>query len=456
VIGVSRATRQWVQLGVQIVLLLLGVGCLQVVADRTNRRFDLTPGRSLSLSPVTRRVLAEIRQPLRVMVFYQRGARERYAALLERFRAENRAVEFELLDLDRYPERARSLGVSQYGRAAIEYGEHRAVAPAAPEEELAGGILRAVRGTQRRLAFTGGHGERTPGGGDDGYGRLAAALASENYAPDGVSLLDGPVSPGTDLLVVAGPRHDFVASELAAVAAYLRGGGGVLLLLDPGPLPNLQRFLAGFGIRLGDDLVVDRERRILDTDGLAAVVEHFKRGNPVTEPLDSAAVLPSARSVDVAHEVPGVRAESVARTGATAWAVSDAGRARRGDEPSRAKHDAPGPASLVVIAEVAPADEAKAGPGRLVVVGDADFATDAYLDVLGNRDLALNAVAWLAGESALAGERTKKIPEIIRPLSPLVLTAQQGRAIFLGTVVVQPLVVLTAGLVVVGVRRRRG
>jgi ABC-type uncharacterized transport system involved in gliding motility auxiliary subunit len=453
---VPRAARHWMQLALQVGLLLAALGCLQVVADRTGRRFDLTPGHDLSLAPVTRQLLAQVEKPLHITVFYQRGTREQHAALLERFRAASRGVDFALLDLDRYPERARDAGVTQYGRALIEYDGRRVVAPAAPEEELAGGILRALRGGQRRLAFTTGHGERTPGGGDDSYGRLTAALAGENYAPDGVSLLDGHVPEDTDVVVVAGPQHDFMPPEIDALAGQLRRGGGLLLLLDPAPLPRLARFLAGLGIRLGDDVVVDRERPILGTEGVAAVVEQFKRGNPVTDGLDSAAVLPSARTVAVADAPPGVDAESVARTGATAWAVADPARARRGDEPSRAKHDVPGPASVAVLAEVGPARGAPAArPGRLVVVGDADFASDAYLDVLGNRDLALNAVAWLAAEDALAGTRAKRVPEVIRPLSPLVLTAAAGRAIFLGTVVVQPLVVLLAGVAVVGVRRRR-
>src|SRR5439155_1021260 len=181
-----------------------------------------------------------------------------------------------LLDLDRFPERARSLGVSSYGRAAIEYAGRRAVVLAAPEEELAGGIRRVVQGRSRRLVFTTGHGERPPGGGAEGYGRLAAALAAENYAAEVVSLVDGPVPDRADVLLVAGPRHDFLLPELDAVAGYLRAGGGVVMLLDPAPLPNLARLLASMGIRLGDDMIVDRERRVLGTDGLAAVVELFK------------------------------------------------------------------------------------------------------------------------------------------------------------------------------------
>lgn len=456
----SRPLRNWAQLGLQVVLLLAGLGLLQLVAERTNRRFDLTPTRQLSLSPVTRNVLAEVTGDLRMTVFYHRGERERHAQLLERFRAANRRIDFELLDLDRYPERARALGVTRYGRVAIEYQGRRVVATAT-EDELAGGVLRALRGRPRRMGFTTGHGERSPGGESENYGRLTSALATENYAPEAMSLLGGEVADGTEILIVAGPRHDLLPRELDALARYLEGGGGVLLLLDPAPLPNLRDWLGRMGIALRDDMVIDRERRLLGTEGLAAVVELFKRGNPVSDaednPIESGVVLPSARTIDVATDVPGVRAESIARTSSSAWAMADAGRARAGAEPSRAKDDTPGPLSVVVMAEVHAEGNGDAGrPGRLVVIGDADFASDAYLDLLGNRDLALNAVAWVAGEEALSGGRTKSIPEITRPLSPLVLTAPQARTIFLSAVVVEPALVLLVGAAVVGLRRRRG
>jgi len=459
--ALGRAARSWSQLVLQVLLLLGGLGLLQVVAERTSHRFDLTPGRELSLSPVTQKILAQVREPLRITVFFQRGTREQYAQLLERVRAQNRRVEFELHDLDRYPERARGLGVTQYGRAAIEYAGRRTVAPVLSEEELAGGILRVLRGRSRRIVFTAGHGERAPGGDADSYGRLAGALAAENYVPAGHSLLDGPLPPETDVVLVAGPKHDFLVAELDELARYLKGGGGVLLLLDPAPLPNLARFLASMGIRLGDDFVVDREKRVLGTDGLAAVVELFKRGNPVSDPsahpIESGVVLPSARTVDVGAEVPGVDAESIARTARSAWAMADPGRARRGEEPSPAHHDTLGSASVVVMAQVGSTGDGTAHRrGRLVVVGDSDFASDAYLDLLGNRDLALNAVEWAAGEEALTGTRTKKVPEVMRPLSPLVLTEAQGRAIFLAGVVVEPGLVLLVGATLVARRRRGG
>jgi hypothetical protein len=161
----------------------------------------------------------------------------------------------------------------------------------------------------------------------------------------------------------------------------------------------------------------------------------------------------------VATEVPGVGAESIARTAPSAWAMADPARARRGEEPSEAMHDTRGSASVVVMAVLGrggDADGQPRPPGRLVVVGDADFASDAYLDLLGNRDLVLNAVAWLAGEPVLTVPRPAEVAEVLRPLSPLVLTTSQARAILAAVVVVQPALVLLVGFGMVGLRRRWG
>ena len=454
----GRAARGWSQLALEAILIALACVLLQVLAERTNHRVDLTPTRALSLSPVTKNVLAQVAEPLHVTVYHRRGEREVFAGLLERVRTENPRVTYEVLDLDRYPERARGDGVTQYGRALVEYQGRRVVVPAQPEEQLAGGILQAVRGRRRRAVLTTGHGERVPGGDPQGISRFLAGLDEQGMTVDAVNLLDAPLPAETDLVIVAGPKRDFLPEELAALAGHLKGGGGMLLLLDPGTLPTMQAFLATMGIALGDDFVVDHERRVLATDGLAAVVEEFRRGNPISEPaqnpIESGVVLPSARTVDVAREVPGIAAESIARTADSAWAMADAGRARRGEEPSKAARDVPGPLSVIVLAEVGGGEDARRG--RLVVVGDSDFASDAYLDVLGNRDVALNAVAWAAGEEELAGERPKNVPEVQRPLSPLVLTEQGARRLLAVAAGVVPGLVLLTGVLVTTVRRRMG
>jgi hypothetical protein len=448
----SRTARGWAQLVLQVTLVLAAAALLQVVADRANHRIDLTPTRDLSLSEVATRVLGEVHGPMHITVFYQRGTRGRYAALLQKVTAVAPTVDVELLDLDRYPERARSVGVSDYGRAVVEYQGRRAVTLAFPEAPLIGGVLRVLRGSARHVVATVGHGERMLGGGGADLGRLRAALETENYRLQTVALASEEVPPDTDVVMVAGPRVDLAPPTVDRLVAYLRGGGGVLLLLEPGPLPDLEGALGALGVGLRDDFVVDYERRILATDGLAAVVEFFRSGNPISDavdrPIDSGVVLPSARSVSVTkNPPPHSDLEVVARTGPTAWAMKDPARARRGETPSVAAGDLKGPVPVMVMGTV--------DAGRLVVIGDVDLASDAYLDLLGNGQLVMNAIAWLAGEPTLTGERAKNVPEVERPLSPLVVTAEQARLLFLAIVVALPGAVLVGGVLVVWRRRRR-
>ena len=235
----GRTAQGWARLAVEAALVVAACVLLQILAERTNRRLDLTPTRALSLSEPTRKVLAEVTEPLRITVFHRRGEREAFAGLLQRFHSENPHVEFALYDLDRYPERARGYGITQYGRAAVEYQGRRVVAPAQPEEALAGGILEAVRGRRRRAVFTTGHGERTPDGSPRGVGRLVAGLEEQGYTVDAVNLLDGTLPPETDLVIVAGPQHDLLPQELVVLGRHLEAGGGILLLLDPGALPSM-------------------------------------------------------------------------------------------------------------------------------------------------------------------------------------------------------------------------
>lgn len=460
----SRTAKGWAQLALHVGLLLVLLIGLQVISERRTRRFDLTPTQSFSLSDVTKQILGEVKAPLSVTVFHQRGKRALYRDLLERLQREQPKLTFELYDFDRYPDKARSLGVARAGRAALAYGEHHAVVDGYPEDVFAGGILRVVRGQRRQFGFVVGHGERAPSGSPEAYGRLSLALEAENYEARPVNLLSGPVPDDLALLLIAGPQRDFLPAEVEALATYLKRGHGVFLLLEPGPLPGLRFLLGTMGIRLGDDFVVEKERRIVGTDGLAAIIERFKPGNPITfpagRPIEMGAVLPSARTIDVFGEREGVAADSIAITGDDAWVMADPDRARRGEEPSKAHDDRPGAASVMVMAEVGDGSGDGEGgtgqPGRVIAIGDVDFATDAYIDLLGNRDIALNSIAWLAGEETLAAQRPAQVAEVLRPLSPLVLTEPQARWILSATTIIQPGIVVVLGLVIVFLRRRNG
>ncbi|HET9234233.1 MAG TPA: hypothetical protein VFP10_08855, partial [Candidatus Eisenbacteria bacterium] len=104
------------------------------------------------------------------------------------------------------------------------------------------------------------------------------------------------------------------------------------------------------------------------------------------------------------------------------------------------------PRSRVVVAA---AEAAQGGtPARLIVTGDADFMSNRYFDFLGNGDLFLSSIEWLA-------DREQEIALRPRPRThrPILVSRQQGRALMVVLAGIVPLGVAGAGFVALWRRR---
>jgi ABC-type uncharacterized transport system involved in gliding motility auxiliary subunit len=445
-----KRSSQWLHL-LLVVALVLGIASIvQAIAERHSMRLDLTPTREHSLSEPTRKALALLSDPIHATVYYRRDDFQKTQSLVSLFGGADPDFHSELLDLDRYPGRARQDGVQRYGQAVLRYGGERIIVDATTEQGIAGGILRIARGRPTIIRFLSGHGERdgadisTP----TGYGELRQVLQQENYVVTFLSLLkEKEVPEDTDLVLIAGPRNDLLEEEIAALERYLDRGGHLVALVDPVPLPNLQRFASRRGIEVSLDVVRDRTNQIMGSDPFTVPVPSFQT-HPVTTGQSTPALFAVARSVEGTDG-----AQTIASSYAEAWAMRDFERAGRPQAEPVEDEDRRGPVPLVAAASWAVGTESEA---RLLVAGDSDFAANGFLNLLGNRDLVLNAIAWSVSAEALIGDQTGSRIEALRPLSPLVLSGSQGRWIFLLTVVVQPTVLLGVGAVVALRRRWRG
>jgi len=145
-------------------------------------------------------------------------------------------------------------------------------------------------------------------------------------------------------------------------------------------------------------------------------------------------------------DAPGVRADYLATTAESAWADVDR---RAGDGAAfRPGHDRRGPLPVATFTRVPAAGGRE---GRLIVIGDGDFLTNAHLGVLGNRDLLLTAAELAGRADALAAARPAAVPG--GTFSPLTLTAREARLVFWG-VVVAPSALMAAGALATARRRR--
>jgi len=217
----------------------------------------------------------------------------------------------------------------------------------------------------------------------------------------------------------------------------LERGGNLLVLMDPvqaGEGKNLQKFLQGYGIRLGEDVVVDKLSKLFGADYLIPLVTEYKP-HPITRGFRLASFFPVARSVRKNSDVPkDFEVVEFAWTGVGSWAETNLKDLSEGKAEFDAKHDEKGP--LPVAAAVTTVGE----PSRLVVFGDSDFVTNHHLNLSGNRDLFFNAVAWLAGDEFAIAIRPR-----LRKVTPLYLTERDQKLLFYVSVLGFPLSFLLGG-----------
>ena len=305
----------------------------------------------------------------------------------------------------------------------------------------------------------------------NGYRQAKEAIEKANYQVKELLLLrEREVPQDASMLVISGPKRDLAESELQALHAFVERGGKLLIQLDPYAAPGLKTFVSRYGIKVGDDVIVDQYARTMGGDYLMPVVSTYYP-HAITQNFTLASLFPFARSVDVADKSPqGVTVQKLGETGPGSWAETDKGEVNRGQLSFEKGQDRPGPVPVGVIATVqaeqaaagAEAERNTAGKGdkdqgvhkqsgvaRLVVYGNSAFASNNFLNFSGNRDLFLNSIGWLAEEEEMISIRPREAKS-----TPIILSAMQGRMAFWLLVVVVPAVFLVSGTSVVLGRKR--
>ena len=453
----GRGAIRWLQ----VVLGSLGVLVLLAGVTATlylhNARVDLSPGNRFTLSDHALAVLRDLAQPVRVTAFIRTEDPRNPVLkdLLWQAANESSQVTYNVVDVNRNPALAAQYGVDTYGATVVESGAKRTQFSLPVESQLIGAILQITR-PPKRIYVLQGHGECDVTSTDrfTGCSGLRDALSNELYDVETFNLIMGTDVPAdADVLVIAGAKADPLEAELAALQRYLDRGGKLLVLLDPFAAPKLGAFLRQFGIDVGENVVLDPENRLGGGEEFSAALPNINRRHLITSTLDAPPLFSAACAVEAHDDDATNRAtEWLLKSGDRSWAAHD--RAILGGAQARfvAGRDINGP--LTVGVEVSLPAHTPGGEGeattRIIVYGDSDFVTNRFLDYLGNRDLALNTVNWLAREERLMAPRPKRMEPGKRILF---ITQSDLGKVFLAAVVVQPIFFLTIGMAVL-LRRR--
>jgi ABC-type uncharacterized transport system involved in gliding motility auxiliary subunit len=480
-----------------VIIVLAILVFLAFLGERYSWRWDLNADKSQSLTKITKNILAEVKEPLKLTAFLPEGQSERQVGkeMLDNYHHQNRLIAVHLVDPERQPLEAQQAGYRMPGNVLLEYQGRRQLANSPTEENLTDAIRKLLHPQSKKIFFLTGHGERGAKESDKGSLSLARqALSNEGFEVQDLNLLtQNQVPADAATVILAGPDKPLFSNEVKALQDYLNQGGRVLLLLEPHKDAGLKELLAAYGIVPDDRMILDDNQvsRALGASVTMPLVIQYGNHRITQDFSNVVTIFPLARPLFLAKEPPkGVQLIPLAITTSTSWAKQGQEWLKNGKAEFNAQQDLKGPFTLAVLAEkrvptlemptstagdpkkttepqAQKEGEAKKSPeppaqddtrkatdtameagkpaaqekiAYLAVFGNTNFADNNYFNLSGNGDLFLNTVNFLASEEAQITVRAQE-----KKSQPLLLTGYQGWALLLVCLVFIPLAIIIAG-----------
>ncbi len=447
------AFRRWglrFQIGMISVILLATFGMLMALMANHNRRWDLTQEKIYSFSAQTVDILRSLRDaPLEILAFYP--SRDDNKTEVEVFLKEAAIVQghlaYRFYDPQKQPALTRDLRVKDLYTMLLRYKGHEERVVLPDEEAFATALLRLKNPKEMTACVVTGHGESETGDtGGKGISRLAEALKDRNLAVRDILLAAQGIPPACRMVIVPGPQKNWTRDELGLLRKFYGQGGGVFFLMDPTDKEAgliFYDFMRSLGVRIASNVIVDKMSRAVGGDFLVPFINQYHPDHPLTRDFHDPIFFPVARTVEPIEEE-NAEVVPVAFSGSNSWAETNLQLLEQGEAVFELDADTPGPLSVVVA--LTPLDpvkktlEAPKPKGRMVIAGDSDFMTNAYLDLSANRNFVLRVLNWLA-----ADDRVVRLDNINKDFAPFTLTESQRWGLFMASAVVLPLIFFAAG-----------
>lgn len=464
----SRKTLLWVN-DIVLILLIIGIGVvLSHIGFRRNFRYDFTHNQMFSLSDMTIKAVRGLEKDVRVTAFFPKGATEEAMIedLLQEYKRHSDKFSYTLIDPMRDPVTTRAMNITALGTVVVQSEANRqdifssdlfdvpnqySPPDSKPrftgEQAITSAIFNVTSGVKRMVNFVKGHGESSISGFQPrDVAGVNELLVRENFDVIETSLLEGDIDARTSVLAIVSPQQDFLDSEIEKLRSFVKNQkGNLIVALDPGrTLEKLEKFLLSeFGIMANNDIVVDPRGIGRNYWTVAPVLENHAIVQPIKD-KNMLGLMFHCRSLTVENK-DGIKVETFMKSIENSWAkrnVSSEGQIEIGFEEGR---DVRGPLNLGVAAEVT----SVASGSKILIFGDSDFFSNAYIGSLANRDLFINGVNWMVGQHQMISIR----PRVLE-MPRIAFDEKDAGKIFSLCVFGAPALVIMLGIVVYLVRRR--
>ncbi len=449
---VDRRTRRQlrVQSWISLLLFLAVIGLLGWLSTRYSVTADWTAGARNSLSEASVEMLGAMPDPITVTAFareepvLRKGLRE----LVERYRRVKPDITLQFVNPDTNPDEVRRQGITLDGELLISYQGRSEKLQSPSEEGVTNLLQRLARGTERWIVFLEGHGERKPDGNANfDLGSFAGELERKGINTQTLSLAINPQIPdNTALLVIAGPQTAYLPGEVSLILDYLAKGGNLLWLTEPETNDGLQPLAEELGISRLPGTVVDANTQMFGIEDPANALVAEYPAHPALRGMDVLTLFPHAAALQ--HGGGDWRSSDLLQTLPRTW--NETGPISGTIRVDEAAGEVAGPLTIgLELSRAMPGGTSEETMQRVIVVGDGDFLTNAYLGNGGNLALGMSLMNWLSHDDAFVAIKPRTAVD-----QGLALSTTASALISIGFLIVLPLGLIGSG-VVIWLRRRK-
>ena len=409
-------------------------------------QWDVTASKSNTLTDQSKKVVKRIKKPLVANVFSPKANHNAIQKMLELYQLEKHDLEVKVYDPELKPELVQKYEVKTPVAVVWELGEKTEKVTEINELGLTNGLIRIGRDKLPKIYYDIGHGQSSLSE-QSQVGReiLRNYLVNSNYAiQESDTKRWSEIPSDADVLMIWGPKTDFMPNEINIIDQYLNNGGKLLIALDPDlnldPVKELRKLLLTKGIVASNSLVIDTVNHVNGSNGTVPIAAKYAEDHVITKGFPGQVFFPLTGFVTLGAQAEGK--ELVLSTQyPAAWGEMNPREFSDGKVKFDEGQDIKGPVAFAVAAKI------KTG-GSVVFFANSTFIDNAYAKYASNHTLLLNSISWLTGDDEYI---SFDLPGLNN--EPIFISSPQLGVIFYFSVILAPLALFA--LAVFNYRRRR-
>jgi ABC-type uncharacterized transport system involved in gliding motility auxiliary subunit len=381
-------------------LILSILGIINFLVVKNDNTIDLTTQKYHSLSEQSKKIVRDLKKPLKITLFAKRGDWDHYLSILDKYEQASSFIELEALDIDKSLPLVRKFNITESGSILINYDKREVVTKVNSELTVTNGIIKATRSREINLYYTIGHGELDYNSKEKlGASFLKRSIESVNYNLTSLDLLSENIPKSTDAVIISSPRFGFMENEIEKLEKYLSSGGNLIVLLQSNisgtNQTQLYSLLEKNKIKVIESLVIDRLAKTQGSEFTTPIINKYSELSSITKSFKGRVLFPLSTAIET---IADSKFEQVNLLWTTPFPATWAEKDIQGVIDGKANFDSTdlkGPITLGI------SSFNRENQSKIIVFGSGGFVTNAFESQSSNFNLFLNSLAWVLDDEGI-------------------------------------------------------